>query len=128
VARKTIDELLEDARTRLSRVSPHEAREALGRGVLLIDMRGAEQRAADGVGPGAVWIPRNVLEWRLDPDAGRQHPAVGALDSELILFCQQGYASSLAAASLQELGFERATDMVGGFEAWRDAGLPVDPP
>ena len=83
------------------------------------------QRAADGVVPGAMYHARNVLEWRLDPASGATDPAVGGLDRRVIVMCDAGYASSLAAVTLQELGHADATDLAGGFQAWRDAGLPV---
>jgi rhodanese-related sulfurtransferase len=127
MARKTIDELLAEARSRLQRVDPVEARAATARGALLIDIRSGEQRRADGVIPGAHYFPRNVLEWRLDPASGASDPAVADPDAEVILFCNEGYASSLAAVTLQELGFARATDLDGGYQAWKAAGLPVAP-
>jgi rhodanese-related sulfurtransferase len=77
--------------------------------------------------PDAVYFPRNVLEWRCDPASEVRDPRVGGTDRRVIVMCDAGYASSLAATSLQELGFEHATDLVGGFQAWRDAGLPVEP-
>jgi rhodanese-related sulfurtransferase len=83
--------------------------------------------AADGVVPGALVIARNVLEWRLDPDCAYRDPRAPGLGDQVILMCNEGYQSSLAAATLQELGFTRVTDMDGGFQAWRAAGLPVAP-
>ena len=126
MARKTIDQLLTEARERLRRVEPEEAFEAASRGAILVDIRSGEQRAADGVLPGAIHHPRNVLEWRADPTSGASDPAIADPDAELILVCNEGYASSLAAVTLQELGFTRATDLAGGFQAWRAAGLPVE--
>jgi rhodanese-related sulfurtransferase len=128
VARRTIDELLAEARSRLDRLGPHEAAAAMADGALIIDVRSDNQRAADGTVPGAVHFPRNVLEWRCDPDSDARDPRVGGLERRLVVMCDEGYQSSLAAATLQELGFERATDLAGGFQAWREAGLPVDPP
>lgn len=128
MARRTIDDLLADARARLDRVDAATARAATERGALLVDIRSDRQRDEFGVIPGAVHHPRNVLEWRADPASGASDPELaGDLDREVIVFCQAGYASSLAAATLQELGFRRATDLDGGFEAWRDSGLPVAP-
>jgi len=129
MGRTTIDELLERARARLERVGPEEALEAVRRaGALLIDIRSDDQRRRDGVVPQARFIARNVLEWRLDPASGYGDPAVaGRFDRQVILMCDEGYQSSLAAATLQDLGFARATDVDGGFQAWRAAGLPVDP-
>jgi rhodanese-related sulfurtransferase len=127
--RRTIDDLLAAARSRLHRVGPVEAHDAAARGALLVDIRSESQRDRDGVIPGAHHYPRNVLEWRLDPASGASDPALGdALGRQLIVVCDEGYASSLAAATLQELGFARATDLAGGFQAWRAAGLPVEPP
>jgi rhodanese-related sulfurtransferase len=123
--RKTIDELLAQSRERLVRVEPHEARDAIGGGALMIDIRSESQRAADGIVPGAIWFARNVLEWRCDPSCEAYDDRVGGLSRRLILMCDGGYQSSLAAATLQELGFSDATDLVGGFQAWRAAGLPV---
>jgi len=125
--RKTIDELLATARSRLARVGPDEARAALAGGALLVDIRSESQRTVDGVVPGALWFPRNVLEWRCDPASDAHDERVGGLDRHLIVMCDEGYQSSLAAATLQELGFTRATDLVGGFRAWRAAGQPLVP-
>ena len=127
--RTTINDLLQAARERLDRVGPAEALEALQRGAVLVDIRSETQRAADGLIPGARFCPRNVLEWRVDPASGHADPSLGGdVDTWLILVCNEGYQSSLAAATLQDLGFARATDLEGGFQAWRAAGLPVDRP
>jgi rhodanese-related sulfurtransferase len=126
--RRTIDDLLAAARARIDRVEPAEAAAAVAReGALLVDIRSELQRDRDGAIPGALFHPRNVLEWRMDPASGYSDPAVGGLDRRVILVCDEGYQSSLAAANLRELGFARAADLVGGFQAWRDAGLPVVP-
>jgi len=125
VQRTTIDELLAQARERLVRVEPHEAREAIRGGGLLVDIRSESQRAADGIVPDAIWLARNVLEWRCDPSCESYDERVGGLDGHVILMCDGGYQSSLAAATLQQLGLARATDLIGGFQAWRAAGLPV---
>jgi rhodanese-related sulfurtransferase len=128
MARRTIDDLLASARAAIApRPGPVEARAAQARGALLVDIRSEAQRARNGVVPGALHFPRNVLEWRLDPDSPAADPRVGGLGTELILMCDEGYASSLAAATLSQLGFTRATDLDGGFQAWRAAGLPVEP-
>lgn len=126
-ARKTIDEMLTEARAGLRRLGPVEAQEAVGDDALIIDIRPESLRAADGVVAGALWFERNVLEWRCDPSCEARDERVGGLDRRLIVMCDEGYTSSLAAAALQELGFDRATDLDGGFQAWRAAGLPVDP-
>jgi rhodanese-related sulfurtransferase len=123
--RKTVNDLLEQARSQLARLDPHQALAAVRAGALLVDIRGDLQRARDGVVPGSIFIARNVLEWRCDPDCGDCDPRIGGLDRQIVLMCDQGCQSSLAAATLQELGFARATDLVGGFQGWRAAGLPV---
>lgn len=94
-------------------------------GALLVDTRPAAQRAEFGEIPGAIVIERNVLEWRMDPTSPDRHPAVTGPDQDIVVFCQAGYASSLAAASLRELGLSCATDLEGGYEAWLQAGLPT---
>ena len=127
--RRRVDELLEEARERLDRVDPEQARAAVeGDGAVLVDIRSDNQRASDGTIPGAVHHPRNVLEWRLDPESEQPDPELSAdLDRRVIIVCDAGYASSLAAAVAQELGYPNATDLDGGFQAWRAAGFPVDP-
>jgi len=120
-----IDDLLEQARTSLKRVTPEEAERATASGALLVDVRPIEQRARDGEIAGALIVDRNVLEWRLDPQSAHRIPEIRSHDDAVILFCNEGYASSLAAATLQQLGLHRATDMIGGFQAWRAAGLPT---
>ena len=120
-----IDEILANARARLSRVDPYETQAALSRGAILVDIRPAAQRAEFGEIPGAVIIERNVLEWRLDPRSDARLPFAGSYHLEVIVTCQEGYTSSLAAAALQDLGLHRATDLAGGYAAWRAAGLPV---
>ena len=124
-ARTTIDQLLAQARAGLDRVDPHEAHDAIVGGALMIDIRSEAQRAADGVVPDTIWFARNVLEWRCDPSSDAHDERVGDLDRHVIVMCDEGYQSSLAAATLQKLGFAAATDLVGGFQAWRAAGLPV---
>jgi rhodanese-related sulfurtransferase len=126
--RTTVDELLSQARQGLDRLDPPAAAEAVDRGAVLIDIRSETQIAQDGTIPGALVIRRNVLEWRLDPASGHRHPSAPDLEDHVILVCDAGYASSLAAATLQQLGFRHATDLDGGFQAWRVAGLPVDQP
>jgi rhodanese-related sulfurtransferase len=122
---KTVDELLAQARAILPhRPSPAEALYAQANGALLVDIRGDDQRR-DGLIPGAVVVPRNSLEWRCDPASEWRHPAITQRDLHIILICQQGYQSSLAAATLQQLGLIHATDLDGGFTAWAAAGLPV---
>jgi rhodanese-related sulfurtransferase len=122
-----IEELLARARGTLRRLDVLAAAEAVGRGAVLVDIRSELQRQSDGVVPDAVFIPRNVLEWRCDPSSPWSDQRVCDPHRQLIVFCSEGYQSSLAAATLQELGLSRATDLIGGFEAWRAAGLPVQP-
>jgi rhodanese-related sulfurtransferase len=122
----SIDDLLAHARSGLERVSPDEADAAARAGALLVDIRPVGLRAADGEIPGALVIDRNVLEWRLAPDSDHRIAEVTA-DRVVIIVCDEGYASSLAAATLQDLGLARATDLIGGFQAWRQRGLPVTP-
>lgn len=119
-----IDDLLQRSRSRLSRLTPEAAEAAVRGGAVIVDTRPLDQRRAQGVVPGAVVVCRNALEWRADPTSGHSDPRLAG--RELIVMCAEGYASSLAAASLQDIGLP-ATDMIGGFEAWRDAGLPVEP-
>ena len=121
----TIEELLRDARAGLARLSPEDASAAVSEGALLIDIRSESQRARDGLVPGARFIPRNVLEWRLDPASEHRDPDAARPDVLLVIMCDEGFQSSLAAATVKRFGL-RATDMVGGFQAWRAAGLPVE--
>jgi rhodanese-related sulfurtransferase len=122
----TIDEVLEAARASLHRVTPVETERAATAGALVVDIRPSEQRSRDGTIPGALVVDRNVFEWRLDPQSAHRIPQVTAHDQVVIVVCNEGYASSLAARSLQELGMPNATDLIGGFQAWKDAGLPVE--
>jgi rhodanese-related sulfurtransferase len=122
---RTIASVLEEARAGLCRLSPVEAHLAVSGGALLVDTRTPWQREAQGELPGALVIDRTVLEWRLDPASPDRIPEAGDPDLRVIVVCRQGYSSSLAAASLQRLGLHRATDVIGGVEAWLAAGLPV---
>jgi rhodanese-related sulfurtransferase len=123
-----IDEILAAARARLRRLDPEAGHVAHRAGALLVDIRPAAQRAATGAIPGALLVERNVLEWRFDPRSASRLPVAGRYDLPVIVFCQEGYTSSLAAAALQDLGLWLATDIVGGFAAWRVAGLPAFSP
>jgi rhodanese-related sulfurtransferase len=118
------DELLAESRSALVRLSPTDAHRAAERGAALIDIRSESQRATDGVVPSAVFVPRNVLEWRLDPRSDHRDSKLARYGRLLILICNEGFQSSLAAATVCGFGLH-ATDVVGGFQAWRDAGLPV---
>jgi rhodanese-related sulfurtransferase len=123
----TVDRLLEDARSQLDRLSPRDAEAAVRAGAVLIDIRSDAQRDRDGVLPRARVVARNVLEWRLDPASAHRDPALARRDVVLILICDEGYQSSLAAATLRRFGLD-ATDVIGGFQAWKDAGLEVVEP
>jgi rhodanese-related sulfurtransferase len=120
---KSIDDVLTDARRRLKRVTPLEAYQ--DNDALLVDIRPAAQRAAEGEIPGALIVERNVLEWRFDPQSSARLPQAGRYDLRVIIFCSEGYTSSLAAAALQDLGLHNATDLVGGFRAWQSDRLPT---
>ena len=125
---RSIDAIVAAARQRLRRLDPLEAQNAMSTGALLVDIRPHAQRLAEGSVPGALIVERNVLEWRFDPRSDARLPEATGFDLHLIIMCSQGYASSLAAASLQDLGLRRATDLAGGFLAWSRAGLPVSGP
>ncbi|HSD25338.1 MAG TPA: rhodanese-like domain-containing protein [Solirubrobacterales bacterium] len=122
---KGVDDLLAEARRDLDRLSPEEALEATREGAALIDIRSESQRAADGLIPAAAYIPRNVLEWRLDPECEHRDPELARAGLRLIVVCNEGCQSSLAAATIRRFGLE-ATDVIGGFRAWRNAGLPIE--
>ena len=121
---RSIDELLAEARARLDRPGPLQASRAAREGAVLVDIRPAAQRAAEGEIPGALIVERNVLEWRFDPASSACLPQA-RYDLRIIVVCSEGYTSSLAAAALQDLGIRGATDLDGGFRAWQAAGLPV---
>jgi rhodanese-related sulfurtransferase len=120
----TIDEVLAEARSGLDRVEPEQLADEVANGAIVVDIRPVEQRDRDGELPGAVVVDRNVLEWRLDPTSPHRLPLAIDHDLRVVLVCNEGYGSSLAAKSLQDLGLGRATDLVGGFQAWRDAVRP----
>ncbi|MEU9471910.1 rhodanese-like domain-containing protein [Streptomyces avermitilis] len=121
-----IDALLEQVREGLDRVEAADAYEAaLAGDALLVDIRYAALRDRDGLIPGALVVERNELEWRLDPQGSHRAPEATGHDLRVVVVCNEGYASSLAAASLRQLGLPRATDLVGGFQAWKSAGFPV---
>ena len=122
---RSIDEILAQARDRLERLEPWAAHREIADGALLVDIRPAAQRAAEGEVPGALIVERNVLEWRFDPASGARLPQATGYDVKVIVICSEGYTSSLAAAALRDLGLTRATDVVGGFHAWSAAGLPT---
>ncbi|MFF8467357.1 rhodanese-like domain-containing protein [Streptomyces griseus] len=120
-----IDDLLERVRAGYDRVGPAEAAAAAEAGALLVDIRYAALRDRDGLIPGALVVERNELEWRLDPRGSHRAAEAVGHDLRIVVICNEGYASSLAVASLRQLGLHRATDLIGGFQAWRGAGLPV---
>jgi rhodanese-related sulfurtransferase len=122
--RRTIDEALEEAARRLDRLTAVEAHDAVRRGAFLVDTRSPDQRAAQGHIPGALHHPLSALAWRLDPDCPTSNEKI-PLDAYVVLICREGYSSVFAAQQLQELGFERATDVIGGVAAWRTEGLPL---
>jgi rhodanese-related sulfurtransferase len=125
VVARSADSLVDDARRSIERVTPSEARALVERGALLVDIRPEKQRNEHGVVPGALIIERNVLEWRLDPTGEHRIPEVTTHEQPVLVLCQQGYASSFAAASLAALGYHYAADVIGGFDAWKAAGLPT---
>ena len=122
---ETVDDLLARAQAGLRRLTPADAAAALRDGAVLIDIRSESQRERDGALPGAVVVPRNVLEWRCDPACAHRDERIARRDRLLIIVCDEGYQSSLAAANLIRLGLE-ACDLIGGFQLWRQHGLPVE--
>jgi rhodanese-related sulfurtransferase len=124
---RSINEILAQARTRLDRLRPKDALRAQRDGAVLVDIRPAALREVTGIIPGALVVERNVLEWRFDPASGARLPIADRYDLMVVVYCAEGYTSSLAAAALQDLGLHRATDIEGGIAAWRAAGLPLVP-
>ena len=122
MSHRTLDELLAEARGKIERLEPAEAWSAARDGALIVDTRSDR---SPGVAPGSLHVALSVLQWRLAPDSAWRNPHAGSLETRLILICEHGESSSLAAASLVELGFTRVGDVVGGFEAWLAADLPV---
>lgn len=125
MASLTIDELLSASRASIDRLTPQAAAAEHAAGALLVDTRCPDARRLDGAIPGSAAIPLSVLFWRLDPTSESADPRLADRSRRVILVCAHGYSSSLAARTLRDLGFERATDVDGGFEAWRAAGLPI---
>lgn len=123
----TVDQLLDAARARLHRLSPNEAFDRMRADAILVDIRSDRQRAENGIVPGSIHVSRNVLEWRMDPASPHRDPKLAQRKARIMLLCHEGFQSSLAAATLQRLGLPHATDVIGGFHAWRAAGLPVRP-
>jgi rhodanese-related sulfurtransferase len=125
--RRSVHDLLALARSGLDRLTPEQAFEEMGSGAVLVDTRSVDVQDRDGRIPGALGFPLSVLEWRVDPESDSRDPRVGGPGDRLIILCAEGYSSSLAAARLRDLGFERATDVIDGFAGWKAAGLPVEP-
>ena len=121
-----IDALVAGVRSQISVLDPIDAAAMRTSGALFVDTRPVAQRVEFGGIPEAIVIERNVLEWRLDPTSHHRHPAVASHDGELVVFCQEGYASSLAVGTLSDLGMPNVHDLAGGFAAWVAAGLPVE--
>ena len=125
--RRPIDDVLAEARRRLQRVTPGEAHAAARNGAVLVDVRSEDERRRQGVlVPGALHHPLSVVHWRRDPDVPTSNPKL-PLSAHVILLCREGYSSSLAAALLRAIGFDHATDVIGGVDAWREGGFPVEP-
>jgi len=124
--RQTIGDLLTASRARLDRLDPATAKAEADAGALIVDTRCAEARADKGIIPGSVHVPLSVLFWRLDPSSGHDDKRLSDVERRVILVCADGYSSSLAASTLRDLGFSRATDLVGGFNGWAAAGMPVE--
>ena len=124
-AQRSIVDLLATARAGMLRLDPRQAVAAVRQGAVLVDIRPAAQRADEGEVPDALLVERNVLEWRFDPASSARLAIATGYDVSVIIVCSEGYTSSLAAASLQELGLFRATDIIGGYQAWRAIGLPT---
>jgi rhodanese-related sulfurtransferase len=122
---RSIDELLAEARSRIARLLPEQAAARIRAGAVLVDIRPAAQRAREGSVPGALVVERNVLEWRFDPASDARLPEATGYDVEVVVLCSEGYTSSLAADALRALGLTRATDVIGGWQAWVTAGLPA---
>ena len=125
--RRTLTDLLAAAEARIERLSPAEAHAALQGGAVLIDIRSDSNRTHGGIVPGSLHIPRTVLEWRTAPESEFRNPHLGDCEQQVIVLCDHGCSSILAAAVLAELGYTRAGDVIGGFTAWRDTNLPVIP-
>ncbi len=124
---RSIEEILASARARQLRLTPRQAFGEVPGGGVLVDIRPAAQRAEQGEIPGSTVVERNHLEWRFDPGCDARLSWVTGYDHRVIVFCVDGYTSSLAAAALQDLGLQRATDVIGGFRAWKAEGLPSAP-
>jgi rhodanese-related sulfurtransferase len=125
---RSLDRLIDEAAARITRFEPQEAFDAAKAGGLIIDIRSQDARERDGVIPGSLHIPRTVLEWRVAVESEWRNPYIGGVDQQLIVICDHGYSSILAASNLVEIGFHRAADVIGGLEAWKRQGLPITQP
>jgi rhodanese-related sulfurtransferase len=123
----SLDRLIEEAAARITRLEPLAACSAAAAGGVIVDIRSPDARELHGVIPGSLHIPRTVLEWRVAVESPWRNRYLGGVDQQLILICDHGYSSILAASNLVELGFHRASDVIGGAEAWKDSGLPIQP-
>ena len=126
--RTTVDQRLEQARALIRRLTPQEAAAAQSAGAVIIDTRDSADRAAEGIIPGSVLVTRNTLEWRADPSTEAPDPRLSNLETDLLVVCNDGYSSSLAAESLRQLGHTSAGDIIGGYRAWKTSGLPTTGP
>jgi rhodanese-related sulfurtransferase len=126
VVRRNINDVLAAAQSKLARLTPSQAATRARDGWTIVDVRAADLRDQHGHIPGSVHAPLNVLEWRVDPASGDQEPALAGREDRLILICQDGYSSSLAAVRLHELGFTNTSDVIGGFVGWLAAALPIE--
>ena len=122
---RSVDQLLAEARSRITRLTPAEAAQRVADGALLVDIRPQSQREADGEVPGALVVERNHLEWRFDPESDARLPQATGYDVDVVVLCQEGYTSSLAADALRSLGLTKAGDVIGGHRAWVADGLPT---
>ncbi|HEY5578557.1 MAG TPA: rhodanese-like domain-containing protein [Acidimicrobiia bacterium] len=126
MAGMSVNDLLEEARSEIERLTPLEAAREVAGGGIIVDTRCMEDRTADGAVPGSVHIPRTVLEWRADPGSEHRDDRIADRDARLIIMCNDGYSSSLAAANLRRMGFARVADVIGGFRGWVASGLPTE--
>jgi rhodanese-related sulfurtransferase len=122
--RRTINDVLSEAQSRIARLTPQQAWGRAQDGWLIVDTRSTEDRRERGVVPGSIHVPLSVLEWRVDASSGHQDPAIAGHEDHLILLCADGYSSSLATLRLWDIGYTDTTDIIGGFGGWREAGLP----
>lgn len=123
---KTAEELLADARSRIERLTPAQALDATKEGAIIVDVRCQEDRRAEGTVPGSIHVPRTVLEWRADPSGDHRDERIADFAAHLIIMCNDGYSSSLAAATLETMGFISIADMISGYRGWVEAGCPIE--